>query len=85
MAIPARIYEPLAEGSTVQMVERIINRIPKDASSEKLAPRPGTTSTVHRVWAQFPPHACVRWMQLSNSALKWGLGWTFRVRRRTGR
>jgi hypothetical protein len=40
MAIPARIYEPLAKGSTVQMVERIRNRMPKGASSEKLAPRP---------------------------------------------
>src|ERR1700729_1429724 len=39
-------------GATMQRDDRIKKRMLSGASSEKLAPRPGTTSTVQRVCAQ---------------------------------
>ena len=54
MAIPAGIYEPLAEGSTVQMVERIINRMPKGTSKGPVRGYPDAARSAARASVSAP-------------------------------
>src|SRR5208282_3816948 len=59
--------QELAADGTAHISERMMKRRLSGASSEKLPPLPGTTSTVQRVWAQ--RRNCARAIQNSQPAI----------------